>query len=539
MLKTPMKISHRLLASIFVTVLMIASQSADCFSQQQTGMHVRSIAGSRMVVGDGDVPDYAVDCFLYLCRDAAPNIVVINLEGEPRIASDRWKNRGADSVTQLNRLPTDFEALTVQLLNADGVWIEGNPERIVKHALLLSLLKNTTKRDGVIAVDSSAVSLLSKLDDNDEAKRLASPFATCEFHFGGSAPAKNGSKDSPLKVHWLIPNSSTAVVHTGRRIAGYGNQDIRLMVKQANGLPKQERAFECLDVFGPGGYPGYGQDLFAWVRAAKDRSRPAFPPKEAGTPVVENGTLFLHGGSRLHQDVLKEFVKLTGGKDASFVCIPSAKSFDRFEEPNSYMAENLRELGCDNVTVLHTADPFVADQSKEFARILKNADGVWIDGGRTFRFMDSYEGTQVPKLLAGVLDRGGVVGGSSAGCQVPSDFLVRGNPTSNRDIEYDGYTRGMGLLKGVIIDAHFLQRGRHEPFLGLMKKYPQMLGIGIDESTALIVDGGQGRVVGNAAVSFYDLTATAEDDFKPVILKAGQSYDLKLRKSAGEKTAAK
>jgi len=148
--------------------------------------------------------------------------------------------------------------------------------------------------------------------------------------------------------------------------------------------------------------------------------------------------------------------------------------------------------------------------------------------------MGSYEGTQVPELLVQVLNRGGVVGGSSAGCQVPSDFLVRGNPTSNRDIEFGGYTRGMGLLKGVIIDAHFLQRGRHEPLLGLVKKYPQMLGIGIDESTALIVNGQQGRVVGNAAVSFYDLRSETEGEFKPVILKVGESYDLKSRKRVDE-----
>ena len=530
-----MNIPNRFVTFIFAAVLTITFLSTDCFSQQQASRLLRPIAGSRMIVGDGDVPDYVVDCFLHLSGNASPHVVVINLNGKARIDSERWENRGADSVTVLSSLPKDFQALTMQLLNADGVWVQGNPEAIAKNPLLLSLLKNTAKRSGVIAVDSSTVSLLSKLDDRDEAKRLESPFAKCEFHFGEAWSAKNNEDlGSPRKVHWSIPDSSAAVVHAGRRIAGYGDRDISLMVEKANGLPKREVTFECLDVFGPGGYPSYSQDLFAWVRAANERGRPTFPPTDAGTPIVENGTLFLHGGSRLNQDVLQEFVKLTGGKDASFVCIPSAKSFDRFEEPDSYMAEKLREFDCNNVTILHAADPFVADQSKAFARILKNADGVWIDGGRTFRFMDSYEGTQVPKLLAQVLDRGGVVGGSSAGCQVPSDFLVRGNPTSNRDIEYDGYTRGMALLKGVIIDAHFLQRERHEPFLGLMKKYPQMLGIGIDESTALIVKGSKGRVVGNAAVSFYDLQADATDEFKPVILKAGQSYDLKSRKSEGE-----
>jgi cyanophycinase-like exopeptidase len=87
----------------------------------------------------------------------------------------------------------------------------------------------------------------------------------------------------------------------------------------------------------------------------------------------------------------------------------------------------------------------------------------------------------------------------------------------------------MGLLKGVIIDAHFLQRGRHEPFLELMKEHPQMLGIGIDENTAVIINKHSARVIGPNAVSFYDLKGKGGEDFKPVILKSGETYDLKSK----------
>jgi cyanophycinase len=493
--------------------------------------HVRPIVGSRMVVGDGKLADYTVKCFLHLCHDVSPKVVVINLDGSARITENRLKEHGAGSVLTLDSIATDAETLALQLLGAGGVWIEGKADAVSKNALLLALLKNVTQRNGVIAVGSSSLSLLSDLDDNDRAKRLRSPFASCEFHFGARASAsgdRSGQKQH--SVHCSIPNSSVLVVHGGRRIAGYGNDDIRMFVKKANGWPARRSTFECPDVFSSGSYPFYGLDLLSWIRSANERGQAAFPPKEAGTPVVKSGTLFLHGGSRIQKDVMREFVKLVGDNQP-IVCIPSASQFDWSEEPDSYSAEVLGEMGYSNVTVLHTDDPYVANENDDFADLLSNAKGVWIDGGRTYRFMDCYQGTRVEKLIADVLKRGGVVGGSSAGCQVPSDFLVRGNPRTNRAIVHDGYTRGMGLLKGVIIDAHFLQRGRHEPFLGLMQQHPQMLGIGIDERTALVVKGHTGRVIGPNAVSFYDLETETRGDFKPVILKAGGEYDLKLRKS--------
>ena len=497
-----------------------------------TAPFVRPIEGSRMVVGDGEVPDFVVDCFLHLCQKVSPKIAVINLDGSARISEARYKERGASSVVVVNSIPEDAEALTMTMLCAQGVWIEGDPEAVAKHPLLLALLKSITQRNGVIAFGSSAVSLASELDENDKERRLQSPFSKFDFHFGKEFSKRdNVAADSNSKVHWSIPDSAALVIHRGRWVAGYGATDIRMLVEKANGWPERRGTFECLDVFGPGGYPSYGADLLSWVRSANERSRPVFPPKDNPAPVVESGTLFLHGGSRIHKNVMEEFVKIVGGKDAPIVCIPSSQRFGPSEEPDSYSHETLTEMGCNNVTILHTDDPLVANQSEEFAELLKNAKGIWIDGGRTFRFMDCYEGTRVEELIAEVLERGGVVGGSSAGCQVPSDFLVRGNPRSNQDIAFGGYTRGMGLLKGVIIDAHFLQRGRHEPLLGLMKKHPQMLGIGIDESTAIVVKGHSAKVIGPNAVSFYDLATNSDEEFKPVILKEGETYDLKLRQS--------
>ena len=517
-----------------ITILSVAVVVVPANAQTpKKNAHVRPIVGSRMVVGDGELANYTVKCFLHLCRNASPNVVVIRLDGQPRLAEAKLKMLGAESVAIMKSVPSELSRLALQLLEADGVWLEGNVEAVEENEMLLSLLKNITRRNGVIAVDSAGVSLLTQLDDKIPTKRVASPFAKCDFHFGkvSSAP-KHQSAVEQQKVHFNIPDSSTLVIHSGRRIAGYGSQDIGVMVHGANGWPQRRGTFECPDVFSLNSYPFYGLDLLSWIRSANDRERPVFPPKTSREPDVKNGTLFLHGGSGVPKHVMEEFLRLAGGEKASIVCIPSAPQFDWSEEVDSYSAGLISELGHSKVAILHTDDPFEAEESEKFARILNEATGVWIDGGRTYRFMDCYQGTRVEKLIAQVLMRGGVVGGSSAGCQVPSDFLVRGNPRTNRDIAHAGYTRGMGLLKGVIIDAHFLQRGRHEPFLELMKRYPQLLGIGIDERTALIVQGRKAKVIGPHAVSFYDLKLENQDEFEPVILKTGETYDLKSRRKS-------
>lgn len=499
-----------------------------CVGQTNTQLpFVRPIVGSRMIVGNGKIEEYCVKCFLHLCNEPQPKIVLIQLGGNARLTEQFLRQHGAGTVLTLNSIPPDSEKLALALLDANGIWIEGALDGIFENRLLLPLIKNIAQRRGVIAVDSTSVSKLGDFDDNDVSKRIQSPFAKCEFQFG----EQNKSEVlASSKARWTIPDSSVLVCHEGRKIAGYGHHDITVKVDSIDGRPSHRGTFECPDVFSPGSYPFYGLDLMSWVRTANEQSRPTFPAKETDPPVVENGTLFLHGGSGVSPSVMREFVKLAGGSKASIVCIPSAQRFAWPDQPDSYSASVLESIGHSRFTTLHTDDPVTADNSKQFAEAFKNATGVWIDGGRTFRFMDCYEGTQVEKLIANVLKRGGVVGGSSAGCQVPSELLVRGNPRSNRELLFSGYTRGMGLLKGVVIDAHFRQRNRQEPFLELMNQYPQMLGIGIDERTALIVTGSKGRVVGDSAVSFYDLSDGAEPTSGSAVLKSGESYDLKLRK---------
>ncbi len=100
----------------------------------------------------------------------------------------------------------------------------------------------------------------------------------------------------------------------------------------------------------------------------------------------------------------------------------------------------------------------------------------------------------------------------------------------------EGNDLGLSFIRGVIIDAHFRQRGREYTLPTLLMKHPQMLGIGIDEATALFVQGTDAKVLGKNAVTFYDLknqkvwNTPFLEIGNPIILSSGEKYDLRLRK---------
>jgi len=476
-----------------------------------------------MVVGDGEIAGHTLKCFNHLCNEKYANVVVLNLDGRARVNEADLKKHGAHSVTVINSLSSDTKALTLALLKAHGVWIEGNADAITKNELTIGLLNNVSKRGGVIAVDSQSHALLACLGDIDPPRRLESPFARIEFHFGESRTIDTPSAEMTVeKVHCLVPDSSVVVFHRGREIAGYG-KEISFLVRKRNGWPARRDWLECPKFFNSKIPQFFGLDLFSWIRSANERARPVFPPKLPSEPELVAGSLILSGSFAGPADTLTKFVELAGGKDSPIVCIASSPT------GVSAAAKTLKIMSVKSTITLSAQDPLVADQTEEFAKRLNQASGVWIEGGRTFEFADRYQGTQIETMIADVLKRGGVVGGHGCGSQVLSDFMVRANPRINTDISYEGYTRGYGLLKGVIVDVNFTQYRRQKQLHDLVKQHPQMLGIGIDNDTAIIVQGHTATVIGENTVSFYDLESNPGDDFKPEVLKAGEKYDLKSR----------
>ncbi len=270
----------------------------------------------------------------------------------------------------------------------------------------------------------------------------------------------------------------------------------------------------------------------AFDRAAKD----VYPPKVLPDPVVPKGTLVIVGGGRMPQDIAKRFFEAGGGVEGRFVILPVSNP-----DPIREKAEEsfLARLGAKNVTVVPHREKKDLEDPKVL-EVFEKATGVWFGGGRQWHFVDAYEGTKVAPLIRGVLDRGGVIGGSSAGATIQGDYLVRGAPAGPDVMMCEGYERAMGFLPGVAIDQHFSARNRFKDMTALVKAYPQFLGIGLDEGTALVVQGSTAEVLGQGKVHFYDRRKPVKDgepdyDAYP----AGVKYDLVKRAKVKEAGPAK
>src|SRR5205085_8233929 len=219
-------------------------------------------------------------------------------------------------------------------------------------------------------------------------------------------------------------------------------------------------------------------------------------------------------------------IDLSGGPDALIVVIPTAMEDPL--RPESSEERALRQNGAKNVKSLHTRDRKTADDPT-FSELLTRAGGVWFSGGRQWRFVDAYEGTLTERRFHEVLARGGAIGGSSAGASIQSEYMPRGHPLGNTVMAAEGYERGFGFLPGAAVDQHFFARRRTADMTGLMKQYPQYLGIGIDEGTAIIVTGSVAEVIGRTKVAFYDTRKKADGDKDYEEVKVGERYDLKAR----------
>ena len=193
------------------------------------------------------------------------------------------------------------------------------------------------------------------------------------------------------------------------------------------------------------------------------------------------------------------------------------------------MLRVFRKAGAGQVDWLHTKDRSLADDPL-FIESLTTATGVWFGGGRQWNLVDSYQNTEAHRLMHSVLERGGVIGGSSAGASIQGDYMPRGDPMGNTLMMAEGYERGLGFLRGVAIDQHFSQRNRFPDMALLKKTFPQLLGIGIDEGTCLVVKRSKAEVIGPGQVAFFDRPVGSEEIEAFTSVKAGQVYELKMRR---------
>lgn len=243
---------------------------------------------------------------------------------------------------------------------------------------------------------------------------------------------------------------------------------------------------------------------------------------EIGPP---RGSLVIAGGGQLGPEIWGRFIDLAGGPNAPIVVIPTAGGAPEYPVDWNGLS-GLGAAGATNLTVLHTYDRTVGD-SEEFARQIRAARGVWFPGGRQWRLVDSYLDTRTHRELVALLDRGGVIGGSSAGASIMASYLVRGAREGNEIMMAPGYEEGFGFLREMAIDQHHLTRNRQDDLLEVLAVHPRLLAIGIDEGTAVVVRGDTMEVVGRSKVAVYDRPVTSPEPY--YFLEDGARYDLRRR----------
>jgi cyanophycinase len=238
----------------------------------------------------------------------------------------------------------------------------------------------------------------------------------------------------------------------------------------------------------------------------------ASDPAQGG---ASRGYLFIVGGGPQPPELVQRFVDLAGGKKANIVVFAMASSEGK--EGGEEKADDLRKLGAD-------AHAYYIGQneanSDSMAKNMEGVTGVWFGGGDQVLLTKALLGTRVEKAIHDRYAAGAVVGGTSAGAAVMSNPMLTGEerhvggvrPPSDSTEHYMTIARdnielvpGFGMIKGVLIDQHFVRRRRHNRFISAVLDTAPHLGVGIDESTALIVHpDGHWSVLGESAASIYD-----------------------------------
>jgi len=284
-----------------------------------------------------------------------------------------------------------------------------------------------------------------------------------------------------------------------------------------------------------------GVAVAAWAHAAAG----AVPSSAIGSAPSPKGTLFIVGGGEQPKELVQAFVDLAGGTRARIAVVPTAT--EESAEAGKEKVDELRGYG---------AQAFVIDvsraqaQSDSIVKLIGTATGIWFGGGDQVKLADSLVGTAALRAMLARYEAGAVVGGTSAGAAVLSDSMITGNQ-KRPDADSVGYygdefpniargaiqiKPGFGFIRNAIVDMHFIRRERANRLLEVVLERPSLLGMGIDEGTAVRVDpDGKWTVLGRSAAIVLDArdarvtgSAAARLGASGVhlsLLPAGSTYD--------------
>jgi cyanophycinase len=231
-----------------------------------------------------------------------------------------------------------------------------------------------------------------------------------------------------------------------------------------------------------------------------------------------SGSLLLIGGGPIGPEIASAAARLSGGERARWVVIPTAAERSDLETENVPAAMLNHRF-----TVLHTRDRAEADR-ETFVAPLKDATALWFSGGRQWRLVDVYAGTKTEREIRALLDRGGLIAGTSAGATIQGSYLVRGAPEGNLIMMSPGHEQGFGYISNAAIDQHVDARERECDLAQVVAAHPELLGIGIDEGTAVEVKRNVMTVIGIGRVLITD--GAVHEGLPYYSLVAGDRFDL-------------
>lgn len=232
------------------------------------------------------------------------------------------------------------------------------------------------------------------------------------------------------------------------------------------------------------------------------------PARAQGRP---RGYLFIIGGGTRPEPMMKRFVEMASRVGSGrIVVLPMASATP--DETGWSLVEEFKQLGAREVAYYN----FTRKEAENYsnARLLAESGGIFFSGGVQTRITEAILDTPIHNMIKELYQKGTVIGGTSAGAAVMSELMITGDEVRKPEESHEFETieagnvivaRGLGLIKSAIIDQHFATRKRHNRLISIIAGHPELLGLGIDEATAIIVNPDETfEVVGYRNVIVYD-----------------------------------
>ncbi len=502
--------------SAFVGLLLVMAIALEPKPPSDNGVEfaAKVPAGTLIMVGGGSTPPEAFAALIAAANRGKKHLVVIPTANPVSDKANQTNSLSqfakpflgkVDKVTVLHAedkaqaYEPDFSK---QLAEASAVWIEGGDQKRLAERYcdtqVQKELKDLLARGGCVGGTSAGTAILSStmIAGGNPEPIIQNGLGLLEGiildqHF--TERLRNPRLKKAVMAHedkaGLGLDEATAVILTGRDLKVVGKGSATWLVSMGEGKFLEKKLPS-----------GTRDDLVRLFREAKE-NRGSLGAKPRGVPKMAKGSIMAVGGGGMGSELAKKFVDLAGGPESLIVILPTGAP----EDPTLQGLQAQRLLGRGGATRFKVLSGTKREEveSKEYLEALSQAGGVWFGGGRQWRFVDAYEGTKFEVALKGVLERGGVMGGSSAGATILGDYLCRGSPLGNTQMMTPGYERGFAFLPGVGIDQHFGQRKRFADMESFCKAHPDFVGVGIDEATALIATTKGAEALGPGKVHVY------------------------------------